>query len=183
MTAPTPPRPDESQKSAAPSLAAIEHRLAAVTEDDAYALPWTFGETCREGAAEITTLRAEVSRLTDALAAETERAEAEMRTLGVIEIAVRNPDVASYMAHWEGRTEKAEREVAMMRAALARKEAEAEVIREEAMGFIAVAVAQYAATAGLPDGHLHPMHYDTLARFGARMDSFTRHEESPRDGQ
>lgn len=32
------------------------------------------------------------------------------------------------------------------------------------------------ATAGLPDGHLHPTHYDILARAGVRMDRFTRAE-------
>ncbi len=74
-----------------PSLAEIEHRLAAVTEDDAYALPWSFGETCREGAAEITRLRAELSRLTGALAAETEareKAEAELKQLSEMHDAV-----------------------------------------------------------------------------------------------
>lgn len=37
--------------------------------------------------------------------------------------------------------------------------------------------ADYARSRGLPDGHLHPTHYEILARAGARMDSFTRAEE------
>lgn len=37
------------------------------------------------------------------------------RTAGIIEIAVRNPAVAEYMRHWEGRAEKAERECAELR--------------------------------------------------------------------
>ena len=35
----------------------IVERLRQVTEDDAYALPWTFGETCKEAADEIVRLR------------------------------------------------------------------------------------------------------------------------------
>lgn len=35
---------------------------------------------------------------------------------GIIEIAVRNPSVSDYMTHWEGRTEKAEAEVARFKA-------------------------------------------------------------------
>jgi hypothetical protein len=45
----------------------IETRLRNVTEADAYAEPWTFGVICREGADEITRLRAEVERLRAAL--------------------------------------------------------------------------------------------------------------------
>ncbi len=44
--------------------------------------------------------------------------EVEMlTTAGVIECAVRNPAVAEYMAHWECRAEKAESELAKLRAA------------------------------------------------------------------
>lgn len=31
-----------------------------------------------------------------------------MKTAGIIEVAVRNPSVAEYMAHWEARAEAAE---------------------------------------------------------------------------
>lgn len=41
-----------------------------------------------------------------------------MRTAGIIEVSVRNPSVAEYMRHWEGRTSKAEAEVKRLRAAL-----------------------------------------------------------------
>jgi len=34
--------------------------------------------------------------------------------------------------------------------------------------------AEYASIIGLPDGHLHPGHYDILKAAGARMDAFTR---------
>lgn len=37
--------------------------------------------------------------------------------------------------------------------------------------------AQWAKDRGLPDGHMHPTHYDLLARCGARMASFTRAEK------
>jgi hypothetical protein len=39
---------------------------------------------------------------------------AQRRTWGVIEIAVRNPNVSSYMEHWEGRALKAEAELARL---------------------------------------------------------------------
>lgn len=32
---------------------------------------------------------------------------------GIIEVAIRNPSVAEYMAHWEGRAEKAEAQLAV----------------------------------------------------------------------
>lgn len=54
----------------------------------------------RNTASEIARLRAEVE---------------QWRTWGIIEIAVRNPSVAEYMRHWEGRAEKAEREVERLR--------------------------------------------------------------------
>jgi hypothetical protein len=44
---------------------------------------------------------------------------AQWRTCGVIEIAVRNVNVKSYMDHWEGRATKAEAERDKLRAALA----------------------------------------------------------------
>jgi hypothetical protein len=36
-----------------------------------------------------------------------------LKTCGIIEIAVRNPNVAEYMRHWERRAEKAEAELAV----------------------------------------------------------------------
>jgi 8-oxo-dGTP diphosphatase len=39
----------------------------------------------------------------------------QWKTWGVIEIAVRNPNVAEYMSHWEGRAEKAEAENVTLR--------------------------------------------------------------------
>ena len=38
------------------------------------------------------------------------------RNCGIIEIAARNPNVAEYMRHWEGRAERAEAEVARLSA-------------------------------------------------------------------
>lgn len=43
-----------------------------------------------------------------------------MKTAGIIEVAVRNPSVSEYMAHWEGRAEKAEAENAALEAKLAK---------------------------------------------------------------
>jgi len=36
-----------------------------------------------------------------------------MKTAGIVEVAVRNPSVAEYMRHWEGRAEAAERKLAL----------------------------------------------------------------------
>jgi hypothetical protein len=41
-----------------------------------------------------------------------------MKTAGIIEVAVRNPSVAEYMEHWEGRATKAEAEEQMLTACL-----------------------------------------------------------------
>lgn len=51
-----------------------------------------------------------------ALTARAEAAEAErdaMKKLGIVEVAVRNPNVMEYMKHWEGRTEAAEAKLAV----------------------------------------------------------------------
>lgn len=46
--------------------------------------------------------------------------------------------------------------------------------RETIIAFAGPWAAQYARDFGLPDGHLHPTHYDILVKAGARMDGFTR---------
>lgn len=43
-----------------------------------------------------------------------EREVADFRSWGIIEVAIRNPNVAEYMEHWEGRTLKAEAEIARL---------------------------------------------------------------------
>lgn len=45
---------------------------------------------------------------------ELERENANFRTWGIIEVAVRNPSVSEYMEHWEGRATKAEAEIASL---------------------------------------------------------------------
>jgi hypothetical protein len=59
-------------------------------------------------------------------------------------------------------------------AALAEVEAEIADLRASVVAFGAPSVVQWARDMGLPDKHLHPEHYDLLARCGARMDDFTR---------
>ena len=44
------------------------------------------------------------------------REVADFKSWGVIEVAVRNPNVRSYMDHWEGRTEKAEARISALEA-------------------------------------------------------------------
>jgi len=49
---------------------------------------------------------------------------ADFKSWGIIEVAIRNPNVAEYMKHWEGRTEKAE--TALKTSEEAREKAEGE---------------------------------------------------------
>ena len=71
-----------------PDITALVERLRGVTEEDAYARPWTFGETCRRAAdalsaqaAELVEARAENSKLRERIASEQAwTAAARMRT-------------------------------------------------------------------------------------------------------
>ena len=47
--------------------------------------------------------------------ARAEAALGQWKTWGIVEVAIRNPNVASYMEHWEGRATKAEAENAQLR--------------------------------------------------------------------
>ena len=53
---------------------------------------------------------------------------------------------------------------------------EIEELRACVIAFGAPWATNYAADSGFPAGHLHPTHYDILARCGARMDGFVRGE-------
>jgi hypothetical protein len=59
-------------------------------------------------------------------------------------------------------------------AALAARDAEIADLKTSVIAFCGPWAAKYAEDFGLPDGHLHPTHYDILAKCGARMDNFTR---------
>jgi tRNA C32,U32 (ribose-2'-O)-methylase TrmJ len=60
--------------------------------------------------------KAEPKLTGEALELETTRNLVDLLTKsGIIEVAVRNPNVMSYMEHWEGRAEKAEAEVERLR--------------------------------------------------------------------
>ena len=65
--------------------------------------------------------------------------EQQWKSWGIIEIAVRNPNVSSYMDHWEGRTLKAEAEVASLTARIG------ELTRDIESGFMAGAYARLKA--------------------------------------
>ena len=47
-------------------------------------------------------------------------------------------------------------------------------LKSSVVAFAAPWAVTYARDMGLPDLHLHPTHYDILAKCGARMDDFTR---------
>jgi hypothetical protein len=63
-------------------------------------------------------------------------------------------------------------------ARLAALEAEVADLKASVIAFAGPAAAEWAHDRGLPSGHLHPLHFDLLQRCGARMDSFTRHEDA-----
>lgn len=60
-------------------------------------------------------------------------------------------------------------------AALRDLTAELEDARVSVCAFAAPWAVTFARERGYPDGALHADHYDTLAKAGARMDSFTRY--------
>lgn len=59
-------------------------------------------------------------------------------------------------------------------ALIARLKEERDDLRCSVIAFGGPWAVQYAHDHGLPPGHLHAVHYDLLARAGARMDNFTR---------
>lgn len=54
-----------------------------------------------------------------AVIAQQARELAEWRTWGIVEVSIRNPNVAEYMWHWEGRAKRAERYLDAARACIA----------------------------------------------------------------
>jgi len=68
-----------------------------------------------------------------------------MKTAGIIEVAARNPNVAEYVKHWEGRALKAESAIAAARA---------EGMREGMLQAAGIALdAAYIANSGAQDAH------------------------------
>lgn len=57
-------------------------------------------------------------------------------------------------------------------------------LKSSVAAFAGPRAAEYARSLGWPDGHLHPTHYDILAKAGARMVDFVRHPlpAPPQDG-
>ena len=49
-------------------------------------------------------------------------------------------------------------------------------LRCSVIAFCGPYAVQWAKEHGLPEGHLHPIHYDALKKAGARMNDFTRSE-------
>lgn len=61
-------------------------------------------------------------------------------------------------------------------AAMEKAADEIDDLRTSVIAFGGPWAVEHAERSGLPRGHLHPVHYDCLARAGARMDDFTRAE-------
>ena len=85
-------------------------------------------------------------------------------------------DEVAFCASVAGRLRREDREVAF---ALEIKRLQNEVadLRCSVIAFGSPWAVEHAREFGFPPGHLHSTHYDILARAGARMDDFTRHEE------
>ncbi len=102
---PTAPDPDTTLRDAAENATAGVARQRvmelAATQMDLTLAQWIdISNDILRAASELDTARAEIERL---------RHDNEMLTTGgIIEVAVRNPSVADYMNHWEGRVEVAE---------------------------------------------------------------------------
>lgn len=58
------------------------------------------------------------------------------------------------------------------------QEKEIERLTADVIAFGALWATQHARSLGLPEGHLHPKHYDLLQKAGARMKSFVRADEA-----
>ena len=86
----------------------------------------------------------------------------------------RKPDPSSITR----RSAKALREAAARIEAL---EQQLAGLKEEALPFVAIWAAEYARDHQLPDGALHAEHYDLLAKLGARLVDWKRHERKPHD--
>lgn len=108
------------------AIAAVVERLrtqAASLENDLIGgegLQLVESNTMREAASLISALEAERDLLT---------------TSGIVEVSIRNPNVADYMRHWEARAEAAEAQVATLQAKL---EKAAEALEPFAQGGAAV---------------------------------------------
>lgn len=88
----------------------------------------------------------------------------------------------------EARAVKAEAERDAANAARLAAEGEIADLKLSVIAFAAPHAVCWSAERGFPPGHLHPTHYDILAKAGARMDSFTRATltpapEAPKDGE
>lgn len=66
--------------------------------------------------------------------------------------------------------------------ALAAVIAERDALRDEVKAYLGAWAGEYARRTGLPDGHLHPQHFDRMAELGCRMDSFTRAKLEAQNG-
>jgi hypothetical protein len=65
-------------------------------------------------------------------------------------------------------------EITRLRGEVERLGAENTDLKQSVIAFCAPWAVTYARDGGLPDGHLHPGHYDILEKCGARMVDFTR---------
>lgn len=70
--------------------------------------------------------------------------------------------------------EDAASEIQRLRGEVERLSAENTDLKQSVIAFCAPWAVTYARDGGLPDGHLHPGHYDILEKCGARMVDFTR---------
>jgi hypothetical protein len=93
------------------------------------------------------------------------------------------PDDEPFCSHhrdkkidWQARAEAAE-------TSLKARNEEVADLKSSVIAFCAPWAVTYARDMGLPEGHLHPTHYDILAACGGRMTDFTRSSLSHQGGK
>lgn len=97
-------------KAAFETIPKLEQEAATIKHGPCCRDPWCEGEcTCEICAPELAILELEIEN-------------EQWRTWGIVEIAVRNPNVAEYMSHWEERANKAEAQLARYRAPVSDEE-------------------------------------------------------------
>ncbi len=87
---------------------------------------------------------------------------AEYENGGTLE-QVRNPDGAEAAAALDAKD-----------AEIAALKAERDELLDDVKAFLPMWAIEYARRAEMPEGHLHPQHYDRMAQIGCRMVAFTR---------
>jgi hypothetical protein len=105
----------------------------------------------------------EHQKRTDEAEAKLAQIEQQWETWGIVEIAVRNPNVSEYMNHWEGRTTKAEAENDKLRGQVSTLKYALESLRIRFVGLFESYVRKTYHESSNPDNDLNLALFDTDA--------------------